>query len=72
MEEIMFVSQVPTTRPPLASLDEPGDIHRDHDTGYRGDDDVRDRGIINIDNGQTWHLSKILHSQIVRQIILRQ
>ena len=53
MEEIMFVSQVPTTRPPLASLDEPGDIHRDHDTGYRGDDDGRDRGIINIDNGQT-------------------
>ena len=47
----MFVSQVPTTRPPLASLDEPGDIHRDHDTGYRGDDDGGDRGIINIDNG---------------------
>ena len=47
----MFVTQVPTTRPPLASLDEPGDIHRDHDTGYRGDDDGGDRGIINIDNG---------------------
>ena len=71
MEKIMFVSQVPTTRPPLASLDEPGDIHIDHDTDYRGDDDGRDV-IINIDNGQTWYLSKILHSQIVRQIILRR
>ena len=53
MKGIMFVSQVPTTRPPLASLDEPGDIHRDHDTDHRGDDDGGDRGIINIDNGQT-------------------
>ena len=51
MEGIMFVTKVPTTRPPLASLDEPGDIHRDHDTDHRGDDDGGDRGIINIDNG---------------------
>ena len=73
MEGYMFVTKVPTTRPPLASLDEPGDIHRDHDTDHRGDDDGGgDRGIINIDNGQTWYLSKILRSQIVRQIILRR
>ena len=39
MEGYMFVTKVPTTRPPLASLDEPGDIHRDHDTDHRGYDD---------------------------------